>query len=288
MEYFTVLLEYIPNGLRMIIRKFTNDTSPLPFCPVTFCSRHRQEYINRSGGFRNIAQILYVLEGEGELICNGECHRLRAGSAFYVEPGVSHCYGGERDLVTAWFSFFYTDIDAMRRYMGEKSFWLVEGMDTDHASSQIEKMEREYFGARREGILSAQSYRLVMEFIEFGEDHTLTGMELAVRYMEDHFDRKITVSELADLCYISKSSFCQRFKATYGCTAFEKLMEIRLQNGELLLSLYPDERISDIAKQCGFDDVGYFCKAFKRRFGITPTASKGAVEKAKTTPDPTA
>jgi AraC-like DNA-binding protein len=34
-------------------------------------------------------------------------------------------------------------------------------------------------------------------------------------------------------------------------------------------------RISDIAFECGFNDLSYFNRCFRRRFGLTPTAARG-------------
>ena len=36
-----------------------------------------------------------------------------------------------------------------------------------------------------------------------------------------------------------------------------------------------DGRISDIAFACGFNDLSYFNRCFRRRFGLTPTAARG-------------
>jgi AraC-like DNA-binding protein len=36
-----------------------------------------------------------------------------------------------------------------------------------------------------------------------------------------------------------------------------------------------ERRISDIAFECGFNDLSYFNRCFRRRFGLTPTAARG-------------
>ena len=255
----------------MVIRTFSNEFLPLPVYPITFCAHHSQERINRPNGFLDIAQLLFVLEGEGILLCNGRQYSLRAGSAFFLDCGTAHAYGGEAGLVTAWVTFRGSGLNEIRRYVGQKGFILIEHANTERAVESIEQMEREYFTHRREGVLSSLTYQLLMNFIEGRAKQSETDMQRVIRYMEASFDQQITVDQLASMCHISKSSFCQRFKEAFECTAFEKLMEIRLLNAELRLMLYPDEMIGSIAKQCGFDDVGYFCKCFKKRFGTPPS-----------------
>ena len=53
-----------------------------------------------------------------------------------------------------------------------------------------------------------------------------------------------------------------------------RLLELRLRKAADLLA-HPGERISDIAFACGFNDLSYFNRCFRRRFGLTPTAARG-------------
>ena len=53
-----------------------------------------------------------------------------------------------------------------------------------------------------------------------------------------------------------------------------RLNESRLRKAAELLTLTP-RRISDIAFECGFNDLSYFNRSFRRCFGLTPTAARG-------------
>jgi AraC-like DNA-binding protein len=54
----------------------------------------------------------------------------------------------------------------------------------------------------------------------------------------------------------------------------ERVMELRLQKTRLMLSArhYDHLRISEIALQSGFNDISYFNRSFRRRFGCTPAS----------------
>src|SRR5512138_1798625 len=56
-----------------------------------------------------------------------------------------------------------------------------------------------------------------------------------------------------------------------------RLNELRLRKAAELLARDGDRRISDIAFDCGFNDLSYFNRCFRRRFGLTPTAARGRV-----------
>ncbi len=62
------------------------------------------------------------------------------------------------------------------------------------------------------------------------------------------------------------------YEAGAGFTG--RLNELRLRKAAELLST-GERRISDIAFECGFNDLSYFNRCFRRRFGLTPTAARG-------------
>jgi AraC-like DNA-binding protein len=60
-----------------------------------------------------------------------------------------------------------------------------------------------------------------------------------------------------------------------GASFSVRLNELRLRKAMDLLVHAGDRRISDIAFDCGFNDLSYFNRCFRRRFGLTPSAARG-------------
>lgn len=60
-----------------------------------------------------------------------------------------------------------------------------------------------------------------------------------------------------------------------GASFTMRLLELRLRKAAELLALPSERRISDIAFECGFNDLSYFNRCFRRRFGLTPSAARG-------------
>ena len=255
----------------MLLHLFEQDFLPLPLYFVSISSHHRQEPVNRVGGFCDIAQVLFVLDGEGYVRCKGEELRLKRGNAFFLDCGVPHAYGGDESFTTAWVTFRGSALEDIRRYIGGRDHLFFESCDLKRYVARLEEIEREYYDGKREGRMSAMVYSLVLSFLDEMNRRERLPMERILRYMEENFHRHITVSELAAVANFSKSTLCNHFKNTYGCTAFEKLMEIRLINAQMMLRLNEDDKVCHIAKRCGFDDVGYFCKAYKKKYGVTPS-----------------
>jgi AraC-like DNA-binding protein len=59
-----------------------------------------------------------------------------------------------------------------------------------------------------------------------------------------------------------------------GASFTTRLNELRIRKAADLLAR-KEGRISDIAFECGFNDLSYFNRCFRRRFGLTPTAARG-------------
>jgi AraC-like DNA-binding protein len=59
-----------------------------------------------------------------------------------------------------------------------------------------------------------------------------------------------------------------------GASFSVRLNELRLCKAADLLAHAGGRRISDIAFECGFNDLSYFNRCFRRRFGLTPSAAR--------------
>ncbi len=62
-----------------------------------------------------------------------------------------------------------------------------------------------------------------------------------------------------------------------GSSLTERVLELRLQKAKNVLAdpRHDRKRVSDIAYACGFNEVSYFNRCFRRRFGCAPTDYRG-------------
>jgi AraC-like DNA-binding protein len=60
-----------------------------------------------------------------------------------------------------------------------------------------------------------------------------------------------------------------------GASFTMRLNELRLRKAAGWLAHAAEGRISDVAFGCGFNDLSYFNRCFRRRFGLTPSAARG-------------
>ncbi len=83
----------------------------------------------------------------------------------------------------------------------------------------------------------------------------------------------LSIDELAFLTNHSLSSFKRKFSDYYGTSPTKYITSKRLEKAQSLLRT-SNTPISDVAYECGFSDLGYFSKTFKKHFNITPSEFK--------------
>ncbi len=98
---------------------------------------------------------------------------------------------------------------------------------------------------------------------------TATLIKSITTYIEEHYKEKITLEMLANHANISVFHLSHLFKQYTGQTPIEYLNQYRLiMSADMLKS--SDYSIMDIAFECGYNNVSYFNRAFKSKYGMTP------------------
>lgn len=88
--------------------------------------------------------------------------------------------------------------------------------------------------------------------------------------IEAHLFMPINVEELAQKANLSISSFKREFKKQYNDSPANYIKTKRLERAAELL-LVSEERITDIAFDCGFNDLAHFTKSFHDKYGVAPS-----------------
>jgi len=100
-------------------------------------------------------------------------------------------------------------------------------------------------------------------------NYTSRRVERVFEYMNDNFDKHITLSDTAKVANMADASFSRFLKYKTGHSFIEKLNEIRLGHVSRML-LDTTHSISEIAYLCGFNNMANFNRTFKINKGLTP------------------
>jgi len=93
-------------------------------------------------------------------------------------------------------------------------------------------------------------------------------IQKVIRFVNENFDKKIALSDAAELCHYSVSHFSVMFKMHTGKNFVAYLNAVRLNHVLRLIST-TDLTINEVALRTGFSDVNYLNRLFKREYGMT-------------------
>ncbi|MCB1826600.1 MAG: AraC family transcriptional regulator [Candidatus Competibacteraceae bacterium] len=97
-------------------------------------------------------------------------------------------------------------------------------------------------------------------------------MHRVLTYIDQHLEESITVNLLAEVAHFSTFHFHRLFSAWMGETIGDYLRRRRVEVAAMRLAAQPRTRILNVALSVGFGSAEAFARAFKNRFGCSPTA----------------
>jgi len=103
----------------------------------------------------------------------------------------------------------------------------------------------------------------------FWQDGT-GAMQKALKFILQNFQKHIGIDDLLQITNMSNTAFYAAFKNTYRMTFKEYLLKVRIGYACKLLT-DPNQSISSIAYESGFENISNFNRQFKNIKGMTPS-----------------
>jgi len=101
-------------------------------------------------------------------------------------------------------------------------------------------------------------------------------LNYVLNYINEHLTEKIAVDALSRKAYLSRNMFFKWFREQFGITPLDYINNERVKLAKQLLS-QPHHNINTVSKLCGFSDVNYFVRIFKKTEGTTPKAYQSCI-----------
>lgn len=106
-----------------------------------------------------------------------------------------------------------------------------------------------------------------------GRDNLMSRIEQRLEkvrvYCACNYARHITLDQLSRHVGMNRSAFCTFMRKNTGMTLSEFVNRLRLERAREKL-LHTDCNISEIAIDCGFQNISYFNRLFRSHYGCTP------------------
>lgn len=113
-------------------------------------------------------------------------------------------------------------------------------------------------------------------FTEEVEQHPDEHILQAQIWLQDHFQKPVSIAALAQQFGMSVRTFNRRFKSALGKPPLDYLQSLRLNSIKNLLQ-YTNLTLGEIAHRCGYQDVAHLTNLFRRHFHTTPGQYRGTV-----------
>ena len=97
-------------------------------------------------------------------------------------------------------------------------------------------------------------------------------VKCAIGYIQNNYDKKITLEELSKVTYIDKYTLSKKFKEFTGITIVDYINNYRCKKA--LLMIENGEQIGSAARLCGFNNISFFTRTFKKYTGNLPSFYK--------------
>lgn len=216
-----------------------------------------------------------------------------------IKPYVRFFFLDRKDLLLNSFKFgnvhhykntiqeYFNLLDMMSGFTVEDAKWVVLEFSlvieniAFHLETSMEHEMSRYFRDGNPDIPQSQYVEWLKKFITsifdalYGklyknrQDKNKEQVYWIKSYIDSHLDENISLSYFEETCFLCKEYLLKLFKNEFGYTIYEYTLKKRMELAKELI-LNTDCDIRDITSQVGYNDTNYFCKAFKRYYGISP------------------
>lgn len=216
--------------------------------------------------------ILLVNSGEIEVQCAGRSQILKKGNFVIYKPGEKQYYTSISEASSFWVHFGGTSVDEiLSSYSLDSGIYLTEYSMTVFStySSLIRQFNQPNLNNLANGtllLLLAYISNMVKETHKTKISESISGI---ITYINMNYNKPLTIEELSEKAGYSKSRFAHLFKEITNMTPVAYRNDIRLRNAcEMLTGT--SHSICEVALSCGFEDQLYFCRVFKKKYGVSP------------------
>lgn len=253
-------------------------------------SDHARQFASKH--WHNETEIIYVEKGSIDITINNTYYIGNAGDIFIVNSGELHeIYGTSTPLEYRAFVFdfdmlsFYKDDIAQQTFIEPVLNGKLKFNNTINTSQKafelltyINKINTTKSACY---ILSTKAALMQFFALMFEENKTVLSknafpdkknqlLKDIVKYIDENYNQEISLAEIAAYSNMSRKYFCRFFKNNFNKTFIEYLNDVKIEHSMVLLN-ESNISITDVAISCGFSNMSYFTRTFKKKTGCTPS-----------------
>ena len=239
-------------------------------------------HINSNDNGRLDYYLIYVLADEMHILRQGEWHRLTPGSIFIVPPNTPYkCKCTTASASFLWVHFTGSNVkNTLERYKIGLFPNVYKTADVNNISARFQKLFEGF--ARNDSYraydLSALLDRLLIEIGRAIEKNKTERVSLSksIRFINENYATQIKITDLAHMENMCMTAYNMAFKKQMGMPPTKYIIKLRITNAKELLRT-TNLIVREIGVICGYDDVVFFRKTFKKEVGVSPSEYRESV-----------
>lgn len=221
--------------------------------------------------------LLYVAKGRAYLLENGLEHSVEAGQAMLFPPGCRQVYRFDptTENVNMWVHFGGT----LCRELDGTTPHIITAASRNEFESNLERLVRTYSSASlSHNELSMAYLRVVVCLLirDKSQQDTIKSkgrLHNVLDLIHTNVGSDMDWDTCAAMCYMSRDRFNHVFREYVGLPPEQYRIRVCMERARILLSDF-GMSVGECSESLGFHDVSYFCRRFRKAFGISPAKFK--------------
>jgi len=227
----------------------------------------------------DFVDMTYIIGGDAVYIINGKKITVSAGDLLCIPRQSSRSASSSSSEVFDCFAVNFNMLSLNNNKDVDVPLPLVSSIGIHEGIISLFKRLNENWLMRGPGYtMRVRAYFMLvlqrffeMLLYEVDTSRFDTRVKATIRYITNNFAEPIGIADAAKEVHLTPNYLGIVFKQEVGVTFRDYLNTIRLNQAEDMLRA-GDGSITEIALKCGFKDVFYFSRLFKKYKGATPSS----------------
>ncbi len=216
-------------------------------------------------------EIVFIASGEGDILINQTHFHAVAGDFFLFKPGIPHSLKVSRMPCMNFYAAHFTPPNHSDMILPDYLHLNAFSRFTSLFKSLMHTYrEFDSFSLWRRNLLLEQILcELASAFYLKNESLGAKKIRKILSLIHENPYRKYSIAQLTKIAGMQKTAFIESFRTVTGTTPLQYITTLQMEEARELL-WETKLTVNQIAEQCGFTDVFYFSRCFKKHFSLSP------------------
>lgn len=240
-------------------------------------------YYNRSSesNWHENLEIQFCEKGRGAVHLDGEKYGFQKDDIIVVNTNVIHYTGTDTNIT---YSCIIVNCDFCRKIgIDPRKLTFSPKIKSQIITDWFYELKEVYNDTGTPLRIAKLNEILLKILIELAENHTVKTIpdsdiknfdtiKSVITYLRENYNKKITLNEISKAVLCDKYALCREFKRFTGQTIIENLNNYRCIKA--MYFLREGHTVAETASLCGFDNLSFFTRTFKKYIGKLPSHYK--------------